>query len=675
LPQNNDLFARDPLLAEHSRPKREIVDKQRLANPEPRGRPRKRSHQAAQLTNWQAPLLWGPIQQAVKAVGWSASAIRDWLKKHNTSHYGHIQANVIRRWITQDANGKRGWSENTLARAAQAHTPGGQTTRAGLLVRRLLNRHTFAFSYNPVQDKCPLLLQEIILQLKLLRATGVGINIYTTRGLMLGHIEHFAPELLLVRLADGSTFSCSDLYVRKFLKRHLNFVPRVATRAAQKIPVNWEDLIRRAVLRLVQSIRKRKVPPELMVNWDQTQVRVQMSSNSTFEESGSKQISVLGKEEKRAWTALVSVAADGTALPLQIIMEGKDRKRSLPKQDAPMMDEANRRGFKWELNPTTYWSDQGTMRLYVSTILVPYFMAQKARLGLADDHTAIAQLDVWSVHRSREFRDWIRQTYPWIELHFIPGNLTGLAQACDVGIQRPFKQAIKRAQLADIVSTTLSHLKTHDSEEPAALQLDKTIGHLRRQCVRWFVQAFDAIQNPALIKKAFERSGVPGKWNMSWEYLTSADAIGSLLDVQENEPDFWAELQRPRWSDFADDSDPSPPAASGSAPDESPFAGEPDLEEDEVTDHPSRLVAQLLSSHEHPDSNDPLLHDLADDLDADFEDVDLAPVTRAATVSRRSRKPNTLYSMDDYDYNPDSEGSGAEEEDRPKGKRKRSHAR
>jgi hypothetical protein len=46
-------------------------------------------------------------------------------------------------------------------------------------------------------------------------------------------------------------------------------------------------------------------------------------------------------------------------------------------------------------------------------------------------------------------------TYPWLELYFIPGGCTGLFQPCDVAMQKPYKQAINHAQLADTVAATL----------------------------------------------------------------------------------------------------------------------------------------------------------------------------------------------------------------------------
>jgi hypothetical protein len=50
-------------------------------------------------------------------------------------------------------------------------------------------------------------------------------------------------------------------------------------------------------------------------------------------------------------------------------------------------------------------------------------------------------------------------------------------------MQQPFKQAIKQAQLADTVATTLKHLSSDSAgADAAAFKLDVTIGQLRKQC-------------------------------------------------------------------------------------------------------------------------------------------------------------------------------------------------
>jgi hypothetical protein len=347
-------------------------------------------------------------------------------------------------------------------------------------------------------------------------------------------------------------------------------------------------------------------------------------------------------------------------------MEGKDGTRSLPKANAPLMDEADTRGFKWALNPDTYWCSFTTMTHYFIDILVPWFNQAKRRLKLPKNQTCIVFLDVWSVHRSIQFRTWVKTTYPWIELHYVPGGCTGLFQPCDVGMQRPFKQAIKLAQLADTVATTLKHLSSKSGEGSAVFKLDVTIGELRKQCPRWFVQAFDTIQRPDLVRAAFERCRVPNldlkstekpRFNLSFDCLTSADAIGHLLgEIRDNDPTFWAELLSPQ-------TDVEIKAPQPSTLDESPFDEDLNKDLDDSSAHPSELIDEFLTDTPSP----PLvanvdLEDMADDLDADLdldpEEIALAAVSgRDRGVGKRVVKPRRLYDMDKYDRKP---GKGGE---------------
>ena len=52
-----------------------------------------------------------------------------------------------------------------------------------------------------------------------------------------------------------------------------------------------------------------------------------------LETAGAKQVAVVGIEEKRAFTLMVSVAADGTILLFQAIYQGSTR-NSLPSADS-----------------------------------------------------------------------------------------------------------------------------------------------------------------------------------------------------------------------------------------------------------------------------------------------------------------------------------------------------
>ncbi|EJD35280.1 hypothetical protein AURDEDRAFT_26774, partial [Auricularia subglabra TFB-10046 SS5] len=199
---------------------------------------------------------------------------------------------------------------------------------------------------------------------------------------------------------------------------------RKATRAAQKTPANHAEVCLHSFLRQSVTIRDYVIHAALRANIDQTIVVLQDAGKLTYNPRGAKQVAVLGVDEKRAFTVLVGVTATGALLPFQVIMKGKS-KVSIPRPDAPMWQEASDLGFQfvWS-NNDTHWSMQQTMRQYVDKILVPHFARVKRDLGLPADQECLLQLDCWSVHRSDEFRSWIKTAYPWIKLDYVLGGCT-----------------------------------------------------------------------------------------------------------------------------------------------------------------------------------------------------------------------------------------------------------
>jgi len=98
------------------------------------------------------------------------------------------------------------------------------------------------------------------------------------------------------------------------------------------------------------------------------------------------------------------------------------------------------------------------MKNFVNKILAPYFDKKKEELGLPQSQKSLWQIDVWLVHRSDEFRSWMRKTHLNIIIDFVPGGCTGVHQPCDVGIQRPLKLSMRKSYHEDIVRDLLSEL-------------------------------------------------------------------------------------------------------------------------------------------------------------------------------------------------------------------------
>jgi hypothetical protein len=322
---------------------------------------------------------------------------------------------------------------------------------------------------------------------------------------MLGIISAKAPEIFKVtvsRKVHGNYiwdhFQCRESFVRKFLKEEMKWSLRRATCPGKKVPENTTQILTDAALRLVSTISQFNIPKPLVVNSDQTGVRYSADSGETYASTGSKQVDVIGKDEKRSFTLMVGISMSGEVLPFQAIYAGKTG-QSLPNNHASDYVKATQDlKFLFESGGDNHWSTITTMQSYVTNILVPYFESHCKRLNLLDQ-VCIWQIDCWSVHKSLEFRSWMRRSYPWIRIHYVPANCTGLFQPCDVGIQRILKLAIRRSALKDIVDDTMKQLT-------AGVQADKVIFAKKlpivRNCsVSWLVNGYEAINKCEVVEK------------------------------------------------------------------------------------------------------------------------------------------------------------------------------
>lgn len=349
------------------------------------------------------------------------------------------------------------------------------------------------------QELYPETRKKINSRLDSLREAGVELTLTSIRGIMVACIEYDAPHLFIQTMSDGTNFKCSESFVRKYLRNTMKWSERRTTRAAQKLPTNYEDILHDAFLREAFVIRDHAIPAELRVNTDQTQTVYQQGTKTTWNKKGVKQVAVVGHDEKRAFTLVPSISASGELLSMQAIYQGKSSV-SCPSPSSERYEEAKKLGLQIKFSKTnTYWSTQQTMKELVDEVIKPYFEKKKADLGLPPEQCSIWKIDCWSVHKSKEFLDWMKGTHPTIIVIFVPGGCTGLWQPLDVGIQRVLKQSIKRSAHKDIVEETTSHLES--GTFACTIKLDTKLGTLRDRSVGWIANAIQDVNRKDLIMK------------------------------------------------------------------------------------------------------------------------------------------------------------------------------
>lgn len=410
------------------------------------------------------------------------------------------------------------------------------------------------------QEPYPETRKKINYRLDSLREAGVELTLTSIRGIMVACIEYDAPHLFTQTMSDGTKFKCSESFVRKYLRNTMKWSERRTTRAAQKLPINHEEILYNAFLREAFVIRDHAIPAELRVNTDQTQTVYQQGTKTTWNKKGAKQVAVVGHDEKRAFTLVPSISASGEWLSTQAIYQGKSH-ASCPSPNSKCYNDAKELGLQIKFSKTnTYWSTQQTMKELVNEAIEPYLEQKKVDLGLPAEQCSIWKIDCWSVHKSKEFLDWMKTTHSTIIVIFVPGGCTGIWQPLDVGIQRVLKQSIKRAAHKDIVKETMAHLES--GTFASTIKLDTRLGTLRDRSVSWITNAIQDVNKKDLIMKvslrmltysregslmklfaqqAFEMCRI-GNFNASQASMTSADALTALRNLPKSNPTLYEQF-------------------------------------------------------------------------------------------------------------------------------------
>lgn len=104
---------------------------------------------------------------------------------------------------------------------------------------------------------------------------------------------------------------------------------------------------------------------KLNVNFDQIGNYILPSNSCTFHDRGADHVNVIAKDEKRAYTLLITSTADGDFLPFQQVWSGASP-QSIPSPNAPQMQEARTYGFDFTFaksdRKTSHYSTLKTMK-------------------------------------------------------------------------------------------------------------------------------------------------------------------------------------------------------------------------------------------------------------------------------------------------------------------------
>ena len=105
----------------------------------------------------------------------------------------------------------------------------------------------------------------------------------------------------------------------KSLLYRIGFVKRRGNTKA-KVPVEHFEALKSQFLFDIQAtVEMQEIPPELIINWDQTGIKIVSLSSWTMKQKGAKWVEISGVDNKRQITAVFAATPVGEFLPFQLI--------------------------------------------------------------------------------------------------------------------------------------------------------------------------------------------------------------------------------------------------------------------------------------------------------------------------------------------------------------------
>ena len=220
--------------------------------------------------------------------------------------------------------------------------------------------------------------------------------------------------------------------IRCFAKAS-GIVIRARTNQAQEKPAEVFEKSQNWMSFICPILNQPDIHQQFIINMDETPVPFSMASKRTLTQQGDRTVGIrrTGCSTTRA-TAALTVCSDGSKLKPFVIFKGKPGGR-ISRNELPTFPNQDRIAYTVQENA---WMDGSCMLQWIDNILVPHLQCRPAATEV------ILLLDDLTSHTSDQTKDRLAQL--GISLYIIPGGCTGNVQPLDVGINKPFKDRLRR---------------------------------------------------------------------------------------------------------------------------------------------------------------------------------------------------------------------------------------
>ena len=261
-----------------------------------------------------------------------------------------------------------------------------------------------------------------------LRKTGGVVDTSVVIGAAEGIVSTKKPGLLA---KHGGHIELSKSWVQSLFHR-MGYVKRKGSNAG-KVTIGHFEEVKQIFLADITAVAfMNDIPPQLILNWDQTAIHYVPTGQWTMHKAGEKIVPIANSDDKRQITAVLAVTMNGEYLPPQLIYQGKTT-RCHPVVSFP---------HQWDVwHSDNHWSTEETMGRYIRNIIVPYVSTARKNLNLAGTFPALAIFDSFRGQTTPEIYDILKQNN--IMAVQVPAHCTDKLQPIDVSLNKPLKDQMR----------------------------------------------------------------------------------------------------------------------------------------------------------------------------------------------------------------------------------------
>ena len=275
----------------------------------------------------------------------------------------------------------------------------------------------------------------------------------------------------------------------------MKFVKHRATTAKSKMMINNVEELKMGFYNdLVSIIKMMDIPSSLVMNWDQTGVRLVPVSGWMMEKGGSKRVEIAGTNNKEQITLVLCGTMTGDFLPPQVIYKGTTP-RCQPKYS-----------FSCERNIThspKRWSNEETVKEYIQEIIIPY--VESIRDLSKCDSLSVCIIDNFKGQITPDIIALLEEKD--IFVCKLPLNSTDILQPMDLFVNKLVKDYLRK-EFSNWYSNEVSQ-QLNNSEDLQLQPVKLSLSSLKTIGAKWLVGMVDYIQdNPKIVVNGFRISGI-----------------------------------------------------------------------------------------------------------------------------------------------------------------------